>query len=425
MTVAFCRETEHRKQHNNNNIMNLKIYTDEVDELARKQISRLLAQPAFADAKVRIMPDVHAGKGCVIGFTADLGDKVIPNIVGVDIGCGMLTVNLGKQKPDFAALDAIMHRDIPSGMDVHRNAVEVFEPFEALRCREALSHHERLLRSLGSLGGGNHFVEVDADTQGNYYLIIHSGSRNLGKQVCDIYQQVAIDRRSGIGDRDQLEASLIAELKEQGRQREIQAAIKDLRKNWSELEPDTPADLCYLEGTDRENYLHDMKICQLCALRNREEMADIIIRGLGLDVQDMFHTTHNYIDHESNIVRKGAISARAGEKLLIPINMRDGCIYGTGKGNDDWNQSAPHGAGRILSRTQALKQLSLAEFQEQMKGIYTTSVTKRTLDESPMAYKGVDAILKHIGPTVDVADIFKPLYNFKAEEAEPHFKKKR
>ncbi len=425
MTVAFCRETEHRKQHNYNNIMNLKIYTDEVDELARKQISRLLAQPAFADAKVRIMPDVHAGKGCVIGFTADLGDKVIPNIVGVDIGCGMLTVNLGKQKPDFAALDAIMHRDIPSGMDVHRGAVEPFEPFDALRCREELVHHERLLRSLGSLGGGNHFVEVDADTQGNYYLVIHSGSRNLGKQVCDIYQQVAIDRRSGIGDRGQLEASLIAELKEQGRQREIQAAIKDLRKKWSALEPDTPADLCYLEGADRENYLHDMKICQLFALRNREVMADIIIRGLGLDVQDMFHTTHNYIDHESNIVRKGAISARAGEKLLIPINMRDGCIYGTGKGNDDWNQSAPHGAGRILSRTQALKQLSLEEFQEQMKGIYTTSVTKRTLDESPMAYKGMDAILKHIGPTVDVADIFKPLYNFKAEEAEPHFKKKR
>ncbi len=405
--------------------MNLKIYTDEVDELARKQISRLLEQPAFAEAKVRIMPDVHAGKGCVIGFTADLGDKVIPNIVGVDIGCGMLTVALGKQKPDFAALDDIMHRNIPSGMYVHPAAVEKFEPFESLHCREQLERHERLLRSLGSLGGGNHFVEVDADTQGNYYLIIHSGSRNLGKQVCNIYQQIAIDRRSGIGDRLELEAALIADLKAQGRRREIQGAIKAQRAQWSELSPDTPAELCYLEGADREHYLHDMKICQQFALRNREVMADIIIRRLGLEVQDMFHTTHNYIDHESNIVRKGAISARAGEKLLIPINMRDGCIYGIGKGNDDWNQSAPHGAGRLMSRSQAFRQLSLAEFEQQMQGIYTTSVTQRTLDESPMAYKGMDAILKHIGPTVDVVDIFKPLYNFKAEEAEPSFCKKK
>ncbi len=405
--------------------MNLKIYTDEVDELARKQISRLLEQPAFAEAKVRIMPDVHAGKGCVIGFTADLGDKVIPNIVGVDIGCGMLTVALGKQKPDFAALDDIMHRNIPSGMYVHREAVEPFEPFEALHCRELLEHRERLLRSLGTLGGGNHFVEVDADTQGNYYLILHSGSRNLGKQVCDLYQKVAIDRRSGIGDRQALEAALIAGLKAQGRQREIQSAIKTQRAQWSELSPDTPAELCYLEGEDREHYLHDMKICQQFALRNREVMANIIIRRLGLEVQDMFHTTHNYIDHDSNIVRKGAISARAGEKLLIPINMRDGCIYGTGKGNDDWNQSAPHGAGRLMSRSQAFRELSLADFEQQMQGIYTTSVTQRTLDESPMAYKGMDAILKHIGPTVEVADIFKPLYNFKAEEAEPSYRKKK
>ncbi|MBR5895109.1 MAG: RtcB family protein [Akkermansia sp.] len=404
--------------------MNLKIYTDEVEELARKQIAKLLAQPAFADAKVRIMPDVHAGKGCVIGFTADLGDKVIPNIVGVDIGCGMLTVALGKQKPDFAALDDILHRNIPSGMYVHREPVEAFDELDSLHCLPQLEHVKRLRCSLGSLGGGNHFVEVDADSHGNHYLIIHSGSRNLGKQVCDLYQKMAIDRRSGIGNRGELEAALIAELKEQGRQREIQSAVKALRTRWSELKPDTPADLCYLEGKGREHYLHDMKICQNFALRNREVMADIIIRRLGLEVQDMFHTTHNYIDHESNIVRKGAISARAGEKLLIPINMRDGCIYGTGKGNDDWNQSAPHGAGRLMSRSQAFRELSMEEFREQMQGIYTTSVTQKTLDESPMAYKGMDAILKHIGPTVDVVDIFKPLYNFKAEEAEPSFRKR-
>ena len=403
--------------------MNLKIYTDEVEELARKQIAKLLAQPAFADAKVRIMPDVHAGKGCVIGFTADLGDKVIPNIVGVDIGCGMLTVALGKQKPDFAALDDILHRNIPSGMYVHREPVEAFDELDSLHCLPLLEHVKHLRCSLGSLGGGNHFVEVDVDSYGNHYLIIHSGSRNLGKQVCDLYQKMAIERRSGIGNRGELEAALITELKEQGRQREIQSAVKALRARWSELKPDIPADLCYLEGEGREHYLHDMKICQNFALRNREVMAEIIIRRLGLEVQDMFHTTHNYIDHESNIVRKGAISARADEKLLIPINMRDGCIYGIGKGNDDWNQSAPHGAGRLMSRSQAFRELSMKEFREQMQGIYTTSVTQKTLDESPMAYKGMDAILKHIGPTVDVVDIFKPLYNFKAEEAEPSFRK--
>ena len=403
---------------------NLKIYTDEVDELAQKKIAKLLEQPAFADAKVRIMPDVHAGKGCVIGFTADLGDKVIPNIVGVDIGCGMLTVNLGKQKPDFAALDDIMHRYVPSGMETHAEPVEVFEGVEALHCLPQLERVKRLLCSLGSLGGGNHFVEVDADTQGNYYLVIHSGSRNLGKQVCDIYQKEAIDRHAGCADRAEREAALIADLKAQGRQKEIAAAIKAQRAAWNAATPDIPADLCYLEGEARERYLHDMRICQQFALRNREVMADIIVRRLGLEVQDMFHTTHNYIDHESNIVRKGAISARMGEKLLIPINMRDGCIFGVGKGNDDWNQSAPHGAGRLMSRSQAFRQLSLSDFEAQMQGIYTTSVTARTLDESPMAYKGMDAILKHIGPTVDVVDIFKPLYNFKAEEAEPIFKKR-
>ncbi len=405
--------------------MNLKIYTDEVDELAKKQISKLLAQPAFADAKVRIMPDVHAGKGCVIGFTADLGDKVIPNIVGVDIGCGMLTVNLGKKKPDFAGLDEIMHRNIPSGMFVRGEPIERFEELQALHCLPHLEKVKRLECSLGTLGGGNHFVEVDADTQGNYYLIIHSGSRNLGKQVCELYQQEAINQRAGRGNRAEREAALIAELKAQGRLSEIQSSICALRAEWYAAQPDVPEDLCYLEGEARKRYLDDMKICQLFALRNREVMAEIIVQRLGLDVQDMFHTTHNYIDHESNIVRKGAISARAGEKLLIPINMRDGCIFGTGKGNDDWNQSAPHGAGRLMSRTQAFKQLSVQEFQEQMKGIYTTSVNARTLDEAPMAYKGMDAILRHIGPTVDVVDIFKPLYNFKAEEAEPSFKKKR
>lgn len=424
MVISVVRQIEDKPNNNITVVMNLKIYTDEVDELAQKQISKLLAQPAFADAKVRIMPDVHAGKGCVIGFTADLGDKVIPNIVGVDIGCGMLTVNLGKNKPDFAALDEIMHRNIPNGKYVRREAIEPFEELQALHCLPRLEKVKRLECSLGTLGGGNHFVEVDTDTQDNYYLIIHSGSRNLGKQVCEIYQREAINQRAGRGDLSERVETLIAELKAQKRFAEIQNSIRVLREEWHAALPDVPSDLCYLEGEARARYLDDMKICQRFALRNREVMAEIIVRSLGLNVQDMFHTIHNYIDHESNIVRKGAISARAGEKLLIPINMRDGCIYGVGKGNEDWNQSAPHGAGRLMSRTQAFKLLSVEEFRAQMMGIYSTSVNARTLDEAPMAYKGMDAILRHIGPTVDVVDIFKPLYNFKAEETDNPFKQK-
>lgn len=396
--------------------MNLKIYTDNVEELALTQIRKLLNQPAFAEAKVRIMPDVHAGKGCVIGFTADLGDKVIPNVVGVDIGCGMLTVNLGRKKPDFAALDDVMHRNIPGGMYVHRNVVEDFPLMEELRCFSKLQKVERLHRSLATLGGGNHFVEVDVDSQGHYYLVIHSGSRNLGLQVCDYYQGLAIDTHSGIGDRDQRVRELIASLKAQGRQQEIQAAVAALRAEFEAAAPTVPPALCYLEGAAREDYLHDMRICQQFALRNRELMADIIVQRLALDEQDRFHTTHNYIDHERNIVRKGAISAQAGERLLIPINMRDGCIYGTGKGNEDWNWSAPHGAGRLMSRSAAFRTLSLEEFRAQMEGIYSSTVTRDTLDEAPMVYKGIDAILGNIGPTVDVVDIFKPLYNFKAAE---------
>lgn len=394
--------------------MDLKIYANEVEVLARSQISRLLAQPAFKDAKVRIMPDVHAGKGCVIGFTADLGDKVIPNIVGVDIGCGMLTISLGRKRPDLQALDDVVHRAIPCGMNTHAQPVEEFPELEAFHCRSGLRNENRLRCSLGSLGGGNHFIELDTDSQGGSYLIIHSGSRNLGKQVCELYQKEAIERQTcGEKGRQESEAEVIASLKVQGRFSEIQNAIRSLRAQ----QPTVPADLCYLEGEARQRYLDDMRLCQLFALRNREAMGRAIVQALGLEVQDMFHTTHNYIDHDSNIVRKGAISARLGEKLLIPINMRDGCIFGIGKGNDDWNQSAPHGAGRLMSRTQALKELSLEEFERQMSGVYSTTVGAGTLDESPMAYKGIDAILGRIGPSVEVADIFKPVYNFKAEEA--------
>lgn len=396
--------------------MDLKIYTDKVEESAHRQIMQLLAQKPFANAKVRIMPDVHAGKGCVIGFTADLGDKVIPNIVGVDIGCGMLTLDLGTQKPDLAEIDAVMHSDIPSGMSGYAKPAEDFPELEALHCFPQLRNLNHLRCSLGTLGGGNHFVEVDADSHGHYYLIIHSGSRNLGKQVCEIYQNEAITRCSAGINRAEKEAEIVETLKAQGRHREIHDTIQRMREEWDALYPFIPRDLSYLEGESRARYLDDMRICQKYALRNREVMAETIVRKLGLQVHSQFHTTHNYIDHESNIVRKGAISARKGERLLIPINMRDGCIYGVGKGNDDWNCSAPHGAGRLMSRSQALKSLSLTQFEQTMTGIYSTCITQGTLDESPMAYKGMDDILKHISPTVDVVDIFRPIYNFKAEE---------
>ncbi len=389
---------------------NLRIYADSPDENALAQIDELLAQPAFREAKVRIMPDVHAGKGCVIGFTADLGDKVIPNVVGVDIGCGMLTVELGPHKPDFAALDDIMHRNIPSGMRVHRTAIAPFEELEALHCLPQLRDVERLHASLGSLGGGNHFVEVDVDSQGHYYLILHSGSRNLGTQVCGLYQKEAIATINADSPNRDCVKEIVAQLKAEGRQAEIATTLAELKKRY----PHVPDQLCYLTGEARHRYLDDMRICQLFASRNREVMADIILRRLGLEAQGQFHTVHNYIAHEDNIVRKGAISAAAGERLLIPINMRDGCIYGTGKGNEEWNRSAPHGAGRLMSRTAALRELSLTDFREQMAGIYSSSVLASTLDEAPMAYKGMDAILSHIGPTVDVVDIFKPVYNYKA-----------
>lgn len=394
----------------------IKIYANAIDELARKQLRLLMAQPAFAEAKVRIMPDVHAGKGCVIGFTADLGNKVIPNIVGVDIGCGMLTIKVGKRKPDFAELDDIMHRNIPSGMNVRGVAYEDFPALEALHCYDRLSHIHRLRRSLGTLGGGNHFVEVDVDSQGNYYIVIHSGSRNLGKQVCELYQSEAIDTLAGFRDPLIERDAIISCLKAEGREKEIAAALAAHKAAYSERVPLVPAELCYLEGEARKRYLDDMRICQQFAQRSRDIMGDIIVSRLGLAEEDRFHTIHNYIDHESNIVRKGAISARAGEKLLIPINMRDGCIYGIGKGNEDWNCSAPHGAGRLMSRKQAFRSLSVEEFQAQMEGIYSTSVGKETLDEAPMAYKGIEDILCHLAPTVDVVDIFKPVYNFKAAE---------
>lgn len=398
----------------------LKIFTKNVEQEAVDQIELLLAQDAFKDCKVRIMPDVHAGKGCVIGFTADLGEKVIPNIVGVDIGCGMLCVSLGQTDIDFEKLDNVIRSYVPSGRDVHDGRIIRFEELQDLKCYRELRDTKRLEQSIGTLGGGNHFIEVDVAEDGEKYLVIHTGSRNLGKQVADYYQNLAFELMSGKDKLYEEQDRLIKEYKSAGRKSEIQSAISELHRNFKAVNPKIPKDLCYLEGKYREDYLHDMRICQKFAYINRVIIAQIICNHMGwgvdADMPDYFECIHNYIDHDSNIVRKGAISAKYGEKVLIPINMRDGCIIGTGKGNEDWNCSAPHGAGRVMSRTKAKELVSLEEFEKSMDGIYTTSVNQSTIDESPMAYKTLDEIVENIKDTVDVLAIIKPVYNFKASE---------
>jgi RNA-splicing ligase RtcB len=395
----------------------LKIFTENIEQEALDQIYTLIKQPAFAECKVRIMPDVHAGKGCVIGFTADLGDKVIPNIVGVDIGCGMLTVGLGNINIDYEKLDSVIRKNIPSGRNAREEEI-TFSNIEELYCRSELKNISWLRYSMGTLGGGNHFIEVDEDSDGNKYLIIHTGSRNLGKQVAEIYQQLAIDSMQGSGKLEQAIQELIQEYRIAGRAKEIQSGIRGLKRKFQPDKLNIPKELCYLTGEDRERYLHDMKICQSFAGTNREWIASIICQKMGWDYSmgKSFQTIHNYIDHDTNIVRKGAISTRAGELLLIPINMRDGCIIGRGKGNLDWNCSAPHGSGRIMSRSKAKEKVLLEEFESSMSGIFTTSVNSSTIDESPMVYKPMGEIVQNIKDTVDIENIIKPVYNFKASE---------
>lgn len=390
--------------------MNLKVFAKTIDEKALQQIHTLASVDAFKNSKIRIMPDVHAGTGCVIGFTADLGDKVIPNVVGVDIGCGMRTVFLGDIEINFEKLDRVIRECVPSGMNVHKWKTADLR-MSGLRCFDALKNIDWLEASCGTLGGGNHFIEIDKDETGAKYLIIHTGSRNLGKQVCDYYQNIAISNL--IGEKWNVRR-MIDEYKAQGRESEIATAIDRMKR---EVQPQRiPKNLCYLEGQDRLDYLHDMKICQLFAMDNRSMIANLICNGMNWTAHDMFETIHNYIDHESNIVRKGAISAKKGERVLIPMNMRDGCIIGTGKGNSDWNHSAPHGAGRIMSRMQAKKEVGIEEYRKTMAGIYTTSVCAETLDEAPQAYKPMQEIVECISDTVSIEKIIKPIYNYKAAE---------
>ena len=389
-------------------------YASVIEEEAIEQIRRMCDYPITEGAKIRIMPDVHAGKGCTIGTTMTVVDKAVPNIVGVDIGCGMYTVKLGKAAIDLEKLDEAAHY-IPSGRNVWEGRVERFDLTE-LRCYRELKETKWLERSLGTLSGGNHFIEIDRAADETNYLVIHSGSRNLGKQVADLYQRLAINLSRGYGDYLEKRDEIIRSYKEQGRRDEIQAALKQLKWDVYEGETPIPEDLCYLSGQYLEDYLHDVVICQRFARRNREKMAEILMERSGIVGGEAFHTIHNYIDTDEMILRKGAIAAHKGEKILIPINMRDGSVLAIGKGNPEWNYSAPHGAGRLMSRTKAKNTLSLEEYQEEMKGIYTTSVNEKTLDEAPMAYKSLKDIIDVIKESVDVIDVMKPIYNFKASD---------
>ena len=389
-------------------------YATIIEEEAIEQIRRMCDHDFTEGSKIRIMPDVHAGKGCTIGTTMTVEGKVVPNIVGVDIGCGMYTVNLGKSDIDLEKFDEAAHY-IPSGMNVWEGRQEKFD-LTALRCFRELKETKWLERSLGTLGGGNHFIEIDRAADGTNYLVIHSGSRNLGKQVAELYQKLAVNLSRGYGDYLDKRDEIIRTYKEQGRKSEIQAALKELHWQVYESETPIPEDLCYLSGKYLEDYLFDVVICQSFARRNREKMAEILLERSGISGGEAFHTIHNYIDTDAMILRKGAIAARAGEKLLIPINMRDGSVLATGKGIPEWNYSAPHGAGRLMSRSKAKNTLSMEEYQAEMKGIYTTSVNEKTLDEAPMAYKSLEDIIDVIRETVDVIDIMKPIYNFKASD---------
>ena len=387
-------------------------YARVVEDEAIEQIRRMCNYIITEGSRIRIMPDVHAGKGCTIGTTMTINDKAVPNIVGVDIGCGMYTVKLGNIDIDFEKVDEAAHY-IPSGMDVWDGRQERFD-LTKLKCYRYLRDSRRLERSLGTLGGGNHFIEIDETSDGCKYLIVHSGSRNLGKQVAQYYQRLATNLDRGYDTYLEKRDEIIRTYKEQGRKSEIQTALKDLHWQVYESETSMPDDLCYVSGKYLEEYLYDVEICQNFAKRNRELMADIILRRAGMKSLESFHTIHNYIDVDEMILRKGAIAAHNGEKVLIPINMRDGSVLAVGKGNPEWNYSAPHGAGRLMSRTAAKNNLSLDEYKEMMRGVYSTSINESTLDEAPMAYKRLEDIIDVIKESVDIIEVMKPIYNFKA-----------
>lgn len=395
------------------------VYADIVDEATIKQIKLLVDQYFMKDIRVSIMADCHAGCGCVIGTTFQINDKIVPNLVGVDIGCGMLTVMLGKIDIDFKMLDNFIKENIPAGMDVNGDGNDLSNIIDNLRCYGSLKNIEHLRKSIGSLGGGNHFIEIDKNENDEYYLIIHTGSRNLGLQVAKIYQDLAIKYHNNkIFNKKSAINELILNYKRLNLEAQIQNEIERIAQ--INLEISIPRELCYLEGDEFDDYLYDMDICQSFAALNRGEIAKKIVDFLGLDYDCLykFETVHNYINMNDKILRKGAISAYAGEVVLIPMNMRDGCIIARGKGNPLYNYSAPHGAGRIMSRAEAFKVINVDDFKKVMKGIYTTTSNENTIDESPFVYKPMASILNNINDTVEVLQIIKPVYNFKATQGE-------
>lgn len=360
-----------------NSINSAIVYADAIDPGAEGLIRALCGNPISKDSKIRIMPDVHAGKGCAVGTTMTISDCVAPGLVGVDIGCGMTVLKVSGKKPEMQKLDKVVREMIPAGREIrmkaHRFADQI--NLEDLLCFRHIQE-EKALRSIGSLGGGNHFIELDCSDDGSYWLIIHSGSRHLGAEVAGYYQKAAFDCCP------------------QG----------------------TLYELAYATGDLMVSYLHDIIIVQDYAEMSRQAIAADIVKGMKWNVEDTFSTIHNYIDVEDMLLRKGAVSAKQGERLIIPMNMRDGCLLCIGKGNPEWNESAPHGAGRLMNRAEAKQSFTLSQFKKEMKGIYTTSVGHDTLDESPMAYKPMDSILSQIGATVEVVEQIRPVYNFKAGE---------
>lgn len=393
-----------------------KVFTDVVEEKSLQQIKTLCDQEFTSGAKIRLMPDVHAGAGCTIGTTMTIKDKIVPNLVGVDIGCGMETLMIHKDSEaamnfDPAKLDKVIRKNIPSGFDIRKFQHDFVEEVEWDKIKGTYNKH-RAKMSLGTLGGGNHFIEADKDEDGNLYIVVHSGSRHAGLEIAEYYQEMAWKQLNGRTKAD-IDA-MICRLKEEGRQSEIEAQMAVMSRQTKTL---VPKDLAFVSGYLFDDYINDMRIMQHFAMLNRKAMVNTISIGLHLkeeEIVDQFTTIHNYIDTENMILRKGAVSAQQGEKLLIPINMRDGSLICIGKGNEDWNCSAPHGAGRVMSRTQARKGLSMDEFKAEMSGIWSSTVTKGTLDEAPMAYKTMDDIVANIGPTADIVNVIKPIYNFKA-----------